>query len=324
MVAVGVPRAPRGPLRPTPRSQRRRQRRRSSARGAGSRRDRHRLRGRWRPHLPFASSSLALALLVIATSRPMATITTIRRVGDRRACDRRLEFDGREGRRALAASRSRRRRRAPSSRISLHVPIGVVAFGAAPVIVQRPTFDHAADLRRSATSPWGRHLDVGGHPQRPRCDRRQDAEDQHDALEQDNSGNINIGYFGGATIVLISDGENTSQANPVTIARVASTAGVRIQTLGVGTDGGTTVKIDGFSVATAADPQTLENVASVSNGSYHEASNLAVADDRSVDQPAFRRGVRAHRDLGAVRARRRRSSSCSGRVLSLRSSGRVM
>ncbi len=35
------------------------------------------------------------------------------------------------------------------------------------------------------------------------------------ALAQDNSGEVNIGYYGGATIVLFSDGEDTSQADPV-------------------------------------------------------------------------------------------------------------
>ena len=45
------------------------------------------------------------------------------------------------------------------------------------------------------------------------------------------------------------------------MARLASIAGVRIQTIGLGTVTGTTVQIDGFSVATAMDPQTLQAVA---------------------------------------------------------------
>ena len=79
------------------------------------------------------------------------------------------------------------------------------------------------------------------------------------ALGKDNSGEVNIGYYGGATIVLISDGEDTSQADPVTMARLASVAGVRVQTIGVGTVAGTTVQIDGFTVATALDTQTLKD-----------------------------------------------------------------
>ena len=111
------------------------------------------------------------------------------------------------------------------------------------------------------------------------------------ALSQDNSAEVNIGYYGGATIVLISDGEDTSQTNPVTMARLASSAGVRIQTIGVGTVAGTTVQIDGFSVATAMDPQTLEAVASVTNGSYHQASDQAGSGCHfQDDQPAFHCG----------------------------------
>jgi len=95
------------------------------------------------------------------------------------------------------------------------------------------------------------------------------------ALAQDNSGEVNLGYYDGATIVLISDGEDTSQTDPVTMARLASVAGVRVQTLGVGTAAGTTVKIDGFSVATALDAQTLKAVATVTNGSYHQVGDVA-------------------------------------------------
>ena len=95
------------------------------------------------------------------------------------------------------------------------------------------------------------------------------------ALSQDNSGEVNVGYYGGATIVLISDGEDTTQAGPLTMARLASSAGVRVQTIGVGTVAGTTVRIDGFSVATALDPKTLEAVAAVTNGSYHQVGDEA-------------------------------------------------
>jgi Ca-activated chloride channel family protein len=59
------------------------------------------------------------------------------------------------------------------------------------------------------------------------------------------------------------------------MARLASTAGVRVQTIGVGTVAGTTVQIDGFSVATAMDPQTLESVAAVTNGSFYQANDRA-------------------------------------------------
>ena len=47
------------------------------------------------------------------------------------------------------------------------------------------------------------------------------------ALESD-AGAVKIGYFGSSAIVLLSDGENTSRPDPLKLAEVASTAGVRI------------------------------------------------------------------------------------------------
>ncbi|HUC15394.1 MAG TPA: VWA domain-containing protein, partial [Acidimicrobiales bacterium] len=156
------------------------------------------------------------------------------------------------------------------------VQIGVVSFGPSAVIVQPPSFDHAAVLKAIE------HLSLGGGTSLASgiltsldAIAGKTLIINKASLDQDNSANVNIGYYGGATIVLISDGEDTTQAGPVTMARLASSAGVRLQTIGVGTVAGTTVKIDGFSVATAMDPQILEAVASVSNGSYHQGGDLS-------------------------------------------------
>jgi Ca-activated chloride channel family protein len=94
------------------------------------------------------------------------------------------------------------------------------------------------------------------------------------ALSSD-AGNLNIGYYGSASIVVFSDGENTSGPDPVAMAQVASVAGVRVHTVGVGTPGGTVVKVNGFNVATALDQATLQKMASVSNGSYHTGGDAA-------------------------------------------------
>jgi Ca-activated chloride channel family protein len=51
--------------------------------------------------------------------------------------------------------------------------------------------------------------------------------------------------------VLISDGEDTGGPDAVTAAELAATAGVHIETIGVGTVDGTTIEVDGYQVATA-------------------------------------------------------------------------
>ena len=80
---------------------------------------------------------------------------------------------------------------------------------------------------------------------------------------------MNIGFFGSSAIVVLSDGENTSRLDPLRLAEVASSAGVHIHTVGVGTPEGTVLEIDGFSVATALDEDVLKQIAKVTDGTYH-------------------------------------------------------
>jgi Ca-activated chloride channel family protein len=226
--------------------------------------------------LPFALFLVALALLIVASARPMASIRTPRReatvVLAIDVSNSMAAADVKPSR--LGAAKITARdfvRQQPSG-----VRIGVVAFGPSAVIVQPPTFDHAVVLQAI------NHLSLGGGTSLAAgiltsldAIAGKTLVVKTAALGQDNSGEVNIGYYGGATIVLISDGEDTSQASPVTMARLASSAGVRVQTIGVGSAAGTTVKIDGFSVATALDAQTLKSVATVTNGSYHQVGDEA-------------------------------------------------
>jgi Ca-activated chloride channel family protein len=109
----------------------------------------------------------------------------------------------------------------------------------------------------------------------------------------------------------------------VTMARVASTAGVRIQTLGVGTTTGTTIKVGGFTIATAADPSTLESVASVTNGDYRHASDAAAASvARSINLHFA--VVSEHTEISALFALVAVVVLVVGTTLSLAWSGRLM
>jgi len=235
----------------------------------------------WR-NLPFTLFVAALALLAVAVARPMATVktprlqaTVILAMDVSNSMGAKDVKPSRIGAAELAARDFVRDQ--PSS-----VKLGVVAFGPSALIVQTPTFDHPTVLRaiNDLSLGGGTSLATGILTSLDAiAGKTLKVNDR--ALNEDNSNEVNIGYFGGATIVLISDGEDTSQTNPVTMARLASSAGVRIQTIGVGTVAGTTVQIGGFSVATALDPQTLEDVAKVTNGSYHLVEDRAAVRDVS-------------------------------------------
>jgi Ca-activated chloride channel homolog len=279
----------------------------------------------WRRHLPFALFAAALALLAVALARPMATVTTPRRQATViMAMDVSNSMAARDvkptrvGAAKVAASAFVREQ--PSS-----VRIGVVAFGPSAVIVDRTTSDHASALRAIKELSLG-----GGTSLATGILTSLDAiagktlKVNRAALSQDNSKEVNIGYYGGATIVLFSDGEDTSRTDPVTMARLASVAGVRIQAIGVGTVAGTTVRIGGFSVATALEPQTLKNVAKVTNGAYHQVDDKSALRDVSNTINLHLTAVTQYTQISAVFAAAGALLLAVGALVSVLWFGRVM
>jgi Ca-activated chloride channel family protein len=95
-----------------------------------------------------------------------------------------------------------------------------------------------------------------------------------------------LGYWGSATIVLFSDGEDAGGqggagggGDAVTAATtIAENAGVHIEAVGVGTASGTTVKVDGYQLHTALDAEKLTAIAQATGGGYHPASDAAELD----------------------------------------------
>jgi Ca-activated chloride channel family protein len=80
-----------------------------------------------------------------------------------------------------------------------------------------------------------------------------------------------------ALIILLTDGENTQPPNPAAgapgPAQAAANRGVRIDTVGIGTAAGTTLTVGGFKVHTQLDEATLQQVATVTGGSYFSADS---------------------------------------------------
>jgi len=69
------------------------------------------------------------------------------------------------------------------------------------------------------------------------------------------------------------------------IGHTTAAAGVRIQTVGVGTAKGGVVEVDGYQLGTALDETLLTGVAQVTGGAYHQAGDAgALADTtKSID-----------------------------------------
>ena len=228
-----------------------------------------------RRHVPFAMFVVALTLLVVALARPSTTVRTPRRQGtvivaldvsnSMRATDvkpNRIEA-------AKTAARAFVKQQANAVRV------GVVAFGDGAVLVQAPTNNHADVLAAidRVSIGGGTSLGQGLLTSLDTIAGKQLTIDQG-ALNSDEA-KVDVGYYGGTTIVALTDGENTNGPDPLAVAQVASAAGVRVHTVGVGTEAGTTFQFGGFSIATALDANELRQLASVTDGAYHPATDTA-------------------------------------------------
>jgi Ca-activated chloride channel family protein len=242
-------------------------------------------RVRWRRHVPFALFAAAIALICFALARPEMSFGLPQREGTVI-----LAFDVSNSMRAddLEPSRIAAAKEAATAFVEKQpstIRIGVVAFGDGAITTLRPTNvkpDAIAAIKRLSVG-GGTSLGQGLFTSLSAIAGKPLKIDQA-ALDREDS-KVNIGFFGSSAIVVLSDGENTSRPDPLKLAEVASSAGVHIHTVGVGTPEGTVLEIDGFSVATALDEETLKEIAKVTDGTYQSAEDADSLADvyKSID-----------------------------------------
>ena len=229
---------------------------------------------RWR-HLPFALLVVALTVLVVGLARPSTTVRTPRRQGTAI-----VALDVSNSMRATDVKPSRIEAAKAAARSFVNqqptaVRIGVVAFGDGAVVVQNPT-NNRADVLAAID-----HVSIGGGTSLGQglltsLDTIAGKQLTIDpAALQSDEAKVDVGYYGGAVVVALSDGENTNGIDPVSVAQVASTAGVKVHTLGVGTEAGTTFQYQGFTIATALNTEALKQIATTTDGSFHTAGDAA-------------------------------------------------
>jgi Ca-activated chloride channel family protein len=81
------------------------------------------------------------------------------------------------------------------------------------------------------------------------------------------------GTYTPAVIVLLTDGENNEAPDPLDAAQAAADRGVRIYTVGIGSEAGTTLHVEGFTVHTRLDEATLQQISQLTDGAYYNAEN---------------------------------------------------
>ncbi|MDQ4078930.1 MAG: VWA domain-containing protein [Chloroflexota bacterium] len=228
-----------------------------------------------RRHLPFVLFLLAITLLLVGFARPEMVVDLPRVEGTVI-----LAFDVSNSMIAddLEPSRMEAAKSAARTFVENQPPtiqIGVVAFSNGGLVIQPPT-NVAADVVAAIDrlSPQGGTSLGHGIFTSLNAIAGERLALEEGTLEG-NVQSLDIGYFGSAVIVLLSDGENTAQPDPLDVAQLSAEAGVRIFPIGIGSPEGAVIEIDGFSVATALDEALLQEVASLTNGTYFYAEDEA-------------------------------------------------
>jgi Ca-activated chloride channel family protein len=232
-------------------------------------------RVRWRRHVPFALFALALVLVGVGLARPTVSLALPERTGTVI-----LAFDVSNSMRAddLEPTRIAAAKKAALAFVEQQprtIRIGIVAFGDSAVTVLKPSkvkSEVVAAIKRLSVG-GGTSLGQGLFASLRAIAGKPLTIDES-ALESD-SGQVDIGFFGSSAIVLLSDGENTSRPAPLDIAKVASSAGVPVHAIGIGTKQGAVIEVDGFSIATALDEDLLKKIAKVTDGTYDHAPDAA-------------------------------------------------
>ncbi len=82
---------------------------------------------------------------------------------------------------------------------------------------------------------------------------------------------VPAGSYTSAAIVLLTDGDNNENPDPNEAAKTAADRGVRIYTVGIGSEAGQTIKVNGFTVHTSLNADLLQAIADATGGHYYNA-----------------------------------------------------
>ncbi len=245
-----------------------------------------------RRHIPPILFLLAIALMLLATARPMAVITlpsnqqtimlAIDVSGSMRATDVQPS-------RLVAAQTAAK---AFLTELPRTVKVGLVAFAGSAQVAQIPTVNRedlvsAIDrfqLQRGTAIGNGIVMslatlfpDAGIDLQSMQTGRERQrgfAIDQ-EKKETKEFTPVAPGSYNSAAIILLTDGQRTTGVDSLDAAKLAADRGVRVYTVGIGTVDGETIGFEGWSMRVRLDEETLKGIARATQAEYFYAGTAA-------------------------------------------------
>ncbi len=230
--------------------------------------------------LPAALILAGLTVMVIALARPQGTIDVPRQEGTVV-----LAFDISASMGATDLTPTRMAAAVAAATDFVHqqpasVVVGVVAFSDSGIAVQQPTNDQTSvisalgRLQPQRGTSLARGIDASLTAiERALAGPNVDYYSNRSPEPTASPTPIPAGTHAPAVIVLLSDGENTQGPDPLESAQSAADRGIRIYTVGIGSESGATLDLDGFQVHTQLDAATLRAIADRTGGTYYGAED---------------------------------------------------
>jgi Ca-activated chloride channel family protein len=242
----------------------------------------------WRRHVPPLLFLGALALMLLAAARPMATVTL---PSQQEIVILAMDVSGSMRAKDVEPNRlvaSQNAARAFISELPPKTKVGIVAFAATASVVQSPTLSREDALQAIDRFQLQRGTAIGsgivislatifpeaGIDLSQITGQRAMPPDPKDKPKAEFTP-VAPGSFGSAAIILLTDGQRTTGPDPLEAARRAADLGVRVFTVGIGTVEGEVIGFEGWSFRARLDEDTLKAVAQMTQGEYFYAGNAA-------------------------------------------------
>jgi Ca-activated chloride channel family protein len=254
-------------------------------------------RQRFRRHIPPLLFLLALITMIVAMARPAAIVTlpsqreTIVLALDVSGSMRATDVQPNRLVAAQVAARAFVEDQPSSARV------GVVSFAATASVVQPPTQNREEIIAAIDRLQLQRGTAVGSgllvslklifpdvefdlRSWNPRGDSTRDSRrgvpldsprDSNKDKDKDPPKPVPPGSFNSAAIILLTDGQTTTGPDPIAAAQMAADRGIRVYTVGIGTQAGEIISAEGWSMRVRLDEETLKTIATLTRGEYFYA-----------------------------------------------------
>lgn len=237
-----------------------------------------RIRGR----VPAALFLLGFVLLCIGLARPQAVLSLPHQEGTVI-----LAFDVSASMAAddLSPTRMDAAKQTARDFIAKEPPgviIGIVAFTDSGLSVQVPTADQGAldDALDRLTPQHGTAIGQGISAALSAIDVAEHGPSNDFYTNQSPAPTtapepVPPGSHTSAVIVLLTDGENNEEPDPLAVALDAAVRGIKIDTVGLGSPEGATIDLGGYQVHTQLNEALLKQIATTTAGTYTNAQSVA-------------------------------------------------